>query len=254
MMLRRCRRAVALVGALALCVARLGVMRARGPLTPVRRALWLQWACRGVLRSVGVRWRVVGNPPAHGLVVSNHLSYLDIAVFSAAMPCVFVSKADVRRWPYFGLAARFGGTVFVDRGSRAAAARAAQEIAQRLDAPVPVLLFPEGTSTDGAEVLRFHPALFQPALDRGAAITAASIRYLPGVDMSERAICWFGDEEFLPHLWRTLGAPAFSAEIRFGEPARLSDRRTAAQTTREVVAEMRAGKVSTLHEPAYASN
>jgi 1-acyl-sn-glycerol-3-phosphate acyltransferase len=126
---RRYRRAVSLAWALGLCMMRLALIRVGGPVTPLRRALWLQSACRGVLRSVGVRWQVNGTPSAHGLVVSNHLSYLDIAVYSAAMPCVFVSKAEVQRWPYFGLAARASGTVFIDRASRAAAGAVARRSA-----------------------------------------------------------------------------------------------------------------------------
>ena len=79
--------------ALAWCMARLALRRCRGPISPVQRALWLQSACRGVLRSLGVSYRIRGTPPSNGLVVSNHLSYLDIVFYSAAMPCFFVSKA-----------------------------------------------------------------------------------------------------------------------------------------------------------------
>jgi 1-acyl-sn-glycerol-3-phosphate acyltransferase len=240
MNLRTIRRALALMWALALCMGRLALMRVRGPLTAVQRALWLQSACRGVLRSVGVHCTVTGTPPTHGLVVSNHLSYLDIAAFSAVMPCVFVSKAEIAKWPYFGLAARASGTIFLNRSSKASAAMAAREVAGRLKLPVPVLLFPEGTSTDGSQVLRFHPSLFQPAIDAHAPITAAALRYVPHGDLPESDYCWYGDADFLAHIGKLLGAPGFSAEITFGEPALHSDRRTAAGATHESVAEMRA--------------
>ena len=167
MMLRRCRRAVALAVALQMCMVRLGLKRLRGPLSPVDRARWLQQACRGVLAGVGVPVHVEGTPPLQGLLVSNHLSYLDIAVYAAAVPCVFVAKIEVSRWPFFGVAARAAGSLFIDRGNRASANAVALEIAARLSLPVPILVFPEGTSTNGARVLRFHSGLFEPAVGRG---------------------------------------------------------------------------------------
>jgi len=235
---RKCRRAVALAWALIMCMARLALARARGPLTPVRRALWLQSACRGVLSSIGVKWRVAGAVPSHGLVVSNHLSYLDIGVYSAVMPCVFVSKAEVRRWPYFGMAARAGGTIFLDRASRASAAAAASEMSARLNLPVPVLLFPEGTSTDGSQVMRFHSALFQPVVNAGAPVTAAAVWY-SAESVPESALSWFGDEAFLPNLWKVLGTRHVTAEVRFADPRTYPDRRTAATAAHSEVAAMR---------------
>lgn len=245
MKFRRGPRIVALAWALARCMVRLVWLRLRGPLKPRARALWLQSACRGVLGSMGVRWSVAGTPPSHGLVVSNHLSYLDIAVFSAAMPCVFVSKAEVRSWPYFGIAARASGTVFVDRTTRNGAAAAAIEMRERLTLPVPVLLFPEGTSTDGAQVMRFHSSLFQPAMDAAAAVTAAAIRYGMQGSFAERDLCWYGDEPFFSNLWRVLGAPPASAEIVFAVPTYYDDRRQAARATHQLVSAMRTEKSAT---------
>lgn len=239
MRLRRWRRAAALALALTICMIRLVVTRLGGPLTPVRRALWLQAACRGVLASLGISYRVEGSPATHGLVVSNHLSYLDILIYSAAMPCVFVSKAEVNDWAYFGFAARSAGTLFIDRSSRASAAAIAEEMEQRLKLPVPVLLFPEGTSTDGSSVLRFHPTLFEPAVRAGAPVTPAAVRYVIGNEVPERELCWFGDAPFLPHLWKTLATPDFSAEIRFGSPATAADRRCAAQAAHAAVCALR---------------
>jgi 1-acyl-sn-glycerol-3-phosphate acyltransferase len=203
---------------------------------------------------MGLRYTFVGTPPSQGLVVSNHLSYLDIAIYSAAMPCVFVSKAEVRQWPYFGLAARASGTVFVDRTSRAGAAAAAAEMLNRLKLPVPVLLFPEGTSTDGAQVLRFHSSLFQPAIEAAVPVTAAAIRYMIQGELPERHLCWYGDEAFFSHLWRALGAPPSSAEIVFGLPAQYDDRRQAARVTHDLVAEMRAAKSHTPQLAVSASS
>ena len=218
---------------------RLAAARVRGPLTPVRRALWLQSAGHGVLSSLGIRWSFEGTPPAHGLVVSNHLSYLDILIYSAAMPCAFVSKVEVNKWPYFGVAARAGGTIFIDRSSRASVAAVALEMQQRLKLPVPVLLFPEGTSTNGDHVLAFHPSLFEPPVRAGATVTSAAVRYVIEGGVPESELCWFGEAPFLPHLWKALGTPGFTARVVFGQPATYADRRQAARATHAQVSEMR---------------
>ena len=81
---------------------------------------------------LGIQLTVEGAVPTHGLVVSNHLSYLDIVILSAAMPCFFVAKAEIGGWPFFGEAARSGGTIFVDRSSRASANSVAEQMAERL--------------------------------------------------------------------------------------------------------------------------
>lgn len=230
---------MALAGALTLCMIRLGLARLSGPLTPDRRALWLQSACRGVIASLGIHFRVQGHVPSRGLVVSNHLSYLDILIYSSAMPCVFVSKIEVNQWPYFGRAARAGGTLFIDRSSRASAAAVATQMVDRLRHQVPVLVFPEGTSTDGTQVLKFHSTLFQPAVVAAAPVTPAAVRYIIEGGVPESELCWFGDAPFLGHLWKALDTPGFSAVIRFGEPATYPDRRTAASETHKQVAVMR---------------
>lgn len=240
MRMRRFRRAVALGVALVRCFLRFWSIRVRGPLSLEQRAQWLQSAARGVLASLGIRHSIEGRPPDCGLVVSNHLSYLDIVIFSAAMPCFFVSKVEVERWPYFGKAARAGGTIFLDRSSRASTNAAAAQIAERLVLPIPVLLFPEGTSTDGGRVLRFHSRLIHPATQAGAPITAAAIRYVLPSGAEEHELCWYGDAPFLGHLWKVLGTAAFSARICFGRPRVYADARLAAEETHAIVTGMRA--------------
>lgn len=223
---------------------RLAGMRLRGPLTPQRRAQWLHACCRNVLTALGIRVRVVGVPPDRGLVVSNHLTYLDIAVYAAAMPCAFVSKAEVEAWPYFGTAAQAAGTVFLNRASHASALAAGDQIRNRLAAGVPVLLFPEGTSTDGSEVRRFHSTLFEPAIALREPITAAAIRYRVANGTPERELCWYGDDGFLPHLARLLAIPGISAEIAFASPSFCEDRRAAAAAAQKQVETLRGGKTT----------
>jgi lyso-ornithine lipid O-acyltransferase len=226
--------------ALAACILHYWLIRQRGPLTLERRALWLQAACRRVMAAMGIHFRVAGAIPLRGLVVSNHLSHVDILIYGAITPCFFISKAEVARWPYFGWAARTGGALFLDRHRRSSANAVAQEMAGRLELAIPIMLFPEGTSTDGAQVLRFHPRLYEPAIVAAAPVTAAAIRYVVA-DAEERALCWYGDMPFLPHLWRVLGTRGFSAEVQFGEVEVYPNRRIAAESTHDQVAAMRAG-------------
>jgi 1-acyl-sn-glycerol-3-phosphate acyltransferase len=230
MTMRLVRRAVALGFALAVSILRFWLIRARGPLTQQQRAQWVHQTCIRVLRSMEIRWEVEGSIPAHGLVVSNHLSYLDIVLLSAAMPCVFVAKAEIDAWPYFGRAARVGGTIFLNRSSLASAEHVAATVAERLKLSIPVLFFPEGTSTDGT-MQPFHTRLFQPAIEAGIPVTAASIRYISDDGTPERELCWFGDDTFAPHLLKTLQSPGIRARLRFGAPRVYSHRRLAAKET-----------------------
>ncbi len=236
---RALRRAVALAFSLALCVFRYWLLRLRGPIPLERRAAWLHRTSRHVLFSLGIRMRLRGQIPARGMIVSNHLSYLDILILVAAAPCFFVSKAEIAGWPYFGEAARVAGTIFLVRGDRSSAEAAAAEIARRFALAVPVVLFPEGTSSDGSRVLRFHSRLFQPAVAAAAPVTAAAVRYVLEDGTPERELCWFGDAPFLPHLWKALGAAGFSAELTFGSARVYPDRRTAAAETHAEVETMR---------------
>jgi 1-acyl-sn-glycerol-3-phosphate acyltransferase len=104
---------------------------------------------------------------------------------------------------------------------------------------MPVLLFPEGTSTDGSSVLRFHSRLIDPATTAGVPITAAAVRYVIDDDIPEERLCWGGDTLFLPHLMTTLSTPGFHARVRFGEPQIYPDRRTASDATHAEVTAMR---------------
>ncbi len=239
MTFRTAWRAVALGVSLVICFLRFWAGHLRGPMSLERRALWLQSSSRLIVSSLGIHTHVEGQPPTHGLVVSNHLSYLDILIYGSLMPCFFVSKIEVRSWPYFGKAACAGGTLFIDRSSRASAASVAKEMQQRLALPIPTLFFPEGTSSDGSQVLRFHTTLFEPAVAVAAPVTAAAVRYVLADDRQERDLCWFDDTVFMAHLWKALSV-GFTAEVRFGETHIYSDRRSAAVATHAQVTALRA--------------
>jgi 1-acyl-sn-glycerol-3-phosphate acyltransferase len=224
------------------CLIRSLVSRLLRPDTLERRAAWNHSCAKLVMKALGIRLKITGKPPERGLLVSNHLSYLEVLTYGAALPCYLVSKAEIANWPFFGPLARAGGTLFVERGNRASAVAVSNEIAERLKGPVPVLFFPEGTSTDGAQLLRFHSRLYTPAVDAGVPVTASAVRYAPEDGSPERELCWFGDDAFLPHILKVLGGPNFSAEIQFGEPRIYTGRRAAADATYAEIETMRAQK------------
>ena len=115
--------------------------------------------------------------PPGCLIVANHVSWLDIFVINAVRPASFVSKSEVRRWPFIGWLAAKNDTVFLARGTRGHARTVNAEIDARLNAGVDVAIFPEGTTTDGSELLGFHAALLQPAIETGHAILPLALSY-----------------------------------------------------------------------------
>ena len=243
---RAARRGIVLALALSFCAVRFFftwlAARLRGrQVTQQQRAEWMHFCGLMVLKSIGIHYRVEGKVPSGAvLIAANHLSYLDIVIFAAAVPSLFVAKDEIARWPAFGTLSRLGGTIYVDRESRLSAWDAAETMALRLAENVPVLFFPESTSTDGRDVLRFHSTLFDSAVLSGLPVVPAAVFYEPfGAGIVERDLCWFGDESFLPHLKKVLEVADFRAVVRFGEPEIFPDRRTAAWRSHDAVARMR---------------
>lgn len=222
-------------------IIRYGLRRLGGRLSRVQRAKWLHRCCGRGLGRLGIPVRVTGNFPARGLIVSNHLSYLDILVYSSIAPCVFVSKKEVRSWPVFGVMAELAGTVFVDRTRNVDALRVNNEMLEALAQDAVVILYAEGTSSNGQQVLPFRPALFEGVVKTGTPITPAHIRYTltdgdPGDDVS-----YWGDHSFLPHLLRLLSRHGVEARVSFSdEPRTYDDRKIAAQQTHDAVEQLAA--------------
>jgi len=179
------------------------------------RAVWLQRMCRRTLRVLGIALDADGVIPERGLLVSNHLSYVDIMVIGACAPVVFVAKREVRNWPVFGWFARLAGTVFVDRESRARVGQTTREIEAALDRGALVVLFPEGTSSDGKTVLPFKSSLLKPAAHLTQPLATALIQYhLPDGDVGEE-VCYWKDMTLVPHLINLLSKRGLRASIRF---------------------------------------
>jgi 1-acyl-sn-glycerol-3-phosphate acyltransferase len=224
-----CFAAWLLLAVPALLVGRLAASRA------LVQHLW----SRGMCAILGVRFLVSGSRPRAGaLLVANHLSYLDILVLGAQFPCTFVSKAEVARWPVLGFLARAMGTLFLEREKKRDLGRVNHALARRLGRGETLVIFPEGTSTSGAEVLPFRPALLEPAVTLGLAVHFAALQYATpsGARPAAEAVCWWGDMEFLPHLLGLLALPGVEASVAFGaEPLRADDRKDLAVRLRRAV-------------------
>jgi 1-acyl-sn-glycerol-3-phosphate acyltransferase len=168
------------------------------------RAHWLQQSCRRVLRVLNVEVDAQGPVPNSGLLVCNHLSYLDVLVLGALKPAVFVAKREVRYWPVFGWFATLAGTVFVDRERRTQTGRAAEGIQGVLESGRLIVLFPEGTSSDGKTVLPFKSSLLEPTMKTTWPLSVGALGYeLLDGDVGEE-ICYWKDMTFFPHLLNLL--------------------------------------------------
>jgi 1-acyl-sn-glycerol-3-phosphate acyltransferase len=198
---------------------------------PLNRAVFRSW-CRGVLRILNARVEEVGTrPDAPFFLVSNHLSYIDVAVLGSRLDCVFVAKADIDNWPIFGTLVRAVGTIYVDRASKRDIPRVANLIHETMERGRGIVLFPEGTSTDGSTVLRFKPALLEPAAAAGVRVATAALTYVtpPLTEPARMAICWWGEMTFSDHALGLFRHPGFTARVTFGDPTGpCSDRKTLA--------------------------
>lgn len=204
-----------------------------GPLGRWRRPLQVVWS-KGCYRLAGITVRTFGRPYRDGpaLSVANHVSYLDIPILAALVDGAFVAKTEVGRWPLFGTAARITGTVFVNRsGGEAMSQR--EELMRRLsEGRRGLILFAEGTSTDGSRVAPFKSSLFsiaeKPPEGREFVVQPVSVAYpreLGGRPLTgeRRALyCWFGDAALVPHMWRMMGLKGAEAEVRFHAPIRVA--------------------------------
>lgn len=207
------------------------------------RARWLQRTCRRALRALGVHACDLGPVPRGAVITSNHLGYLDILVLAALAPCVFVAKREVRGWPVFGWFARRAGTRFVDRERRNDVARVAAEFAPVIAAGANLVLFLEGTSTDGREVRRFHSSLLEPVVRAGWLTVPAAVSYAVSPPHSVAAeVCWWGDMTLAPHLFNLAGLPRIAAWVAWGEPiAGAADRKALAVALHARVSRLRQG-------------
>ncbi|MDP2823828.1 MAG: lysophospholipid acyltransferase family protein [Sulfuritalea sp.] len=173
-----------------------------------------------------------------GLLVANHISFIDIFVINAVLPCAFVAKSEVAQWPLIGWLARHTDTVFIERGSRKAAHRTQHEMLAALRSGRRLALFPEGTTTAGERVLPFHGALFQSAIDAAAPVHALALSYRGRDGASSAAPAYIDDISLLACLMTILKAGGLTARVAlaasFDLP--LPDRRHLAHRSHQAVA------------------
>ena len=202
---------------------------------------------RAVCRLIGIRLHVDGEIPrdSASLIVANHVSWLDIPVMSAVAPLSFIAKREVGTWPFVSSLAKLQRTVFVDRERRTQVGSVAAEMTRRLENQEALVLFAEGTSTDGNRVLPFKSALFAAAVSSGVetSVQPLSIVYthLHGIPLgrADRSLIgWYGDMEMAGHAWQLLKAGPIDVRISLGEPVSMQTfetRKAVAQHAEHVV-------------------
>ena len=173
--------------------------------------------------------RIAGSEPV--LYVANHSSWLDIVVLSCVIPGSFVSKAEVRNWPIFGLLARLQRSVFIERRANLAVSHR-DEISNRLSAGDKLILFPEGTSSDGNRVLPFKSALFAvaerpiagaPLTVQPVSVAYTKLDFMPLGRHLRPLFTWYGDMALGGHLWRMLGLGPSTVVVWFHDPVNIAD-------------------------------
>lgn len=178
------------------------------------------WATR-MLAIMGVRLVVQGTPPEGGpvLVVSNHVSWLDILTVHAARHVRFVSKSNVQRWPLIGTLANGAGTLYIERERRRDALRVVHSMTEALSGGDVIAVFPEGTTGDGSTLLPFHANLLQAAISSGAPVQPMALRFTDAASgETSLAPRYIDDDNLATSLWNVLKAPPLLAIVRFGEP------------------------------------
>ena len=213
-------------------------------LSKQQRGMRVQRWAREMLKRLGIKMEIVGSPVREGplLLVSNHISWVDIVALHAVGHCRFVSKADVERWPLLGTMASGAGTLYVKRESRRDAIRVVHEMAQALRDGDILAVFPEGTTGDGRSVLPFHSSLIQAAIAAEVPVQAVALKI---VDAQSRrpspAVTYMGDESLWGSIWRTLRAKDLCVVVAFGAPQFNDgrDRRAWAHDLRRDIAAMR---------------
>lgn len=206
-----------------------------------RRAI-IRWWCRGILRIMRVQVTHRGQIE-HGAVLytANHVSWLDIPCLGAVLDAAFVSKADVLHWPVIGALARQAGSIFLRRGEADASAHAADRMTWTLTGRRGVIVFPEGTTTDGRRTSHFHARLYQAATRTGSLTQAIAIRY-PHPERSDDVhphAPFIGDDTLGGHLWRLLAEDTIAVVLHYCTPmapAGMSRRRLAERAREQIEA------------------
>lgn len=212
--------------------------------SPARRRALVGWWAAKLLRIMGVEARVEGVPPAAteaaAMIAANHVSWLDIFALQSVRPTRFVAKSEVRDWPLAGWIAERAGTLFIRRGIRRDTARINTLVHAALAQGDCVGIFPEGTTTEGDVLLKFHSSLFEPAVANSATVHACAIRYEHADGTLCRAFAYVGELSFMQSLGLVIRQRGVVARMRFAEgiAAEGRARRELAAAARERVASL----------------
>jgi 1-acyl-sn-glycerol-3-phosphate acyltransferase len=207
--------AIFLYGALELIVRR--------PATYDLKAEWLNRFCARAVRATHIAVRVEGTFPDRGVLVSNHIGYLDVMVLATLHRCVFVAKAELATVPLLGWMTTMAGNVYVQRGQGGSAIRARSGLQAAFDAGVPIVIFPEGTTSDGSSVLKFHSGALGQVLEEGQPVTAAYVTYRltedngPGITVQDDVAFWGDDALLFRHIFRLVALRGVEVSVRIAD-------------------------------------
>lgn len=186
------------------------------------RSLLFKIGCCWVCFLWGIKIKVTGPvPKSPCILVSNHLSYIDILVYGSILGPVFIAKSDVRSWPVLGWVCAYLDTIFVRRTLSRDILQVNEDIRQFYEDGIGIVFFPEATSTKGESIAAFKPALLDPAVKYGYPVHYASLRYLTNDEArpAHMFVCWWGDMEFFGHLWELLKLRSIESHLVFGTEA-----------------------------------
>ena len=211
-----------------------------GAYSAAQRHARIQWWSAKLLRLIGIALHAQGTPRAGAkLVVSNHVSWLDIAAIHAVIPeARFVSKADVKQWPLIGRLVAGAGTLFIERERKRDALRVVHQMAEALQAGDTVAVFPEGTTGAGPELLPFHANLLQAAVATGTPVQPVVLRFHDAAAAFSEAVLYIGDTSLAQSVWRVVLARGLGVRVELLAPmgTQHADRRALAAHLRDVIA------------------
>jgi len=201
----------------------------------------IRWWSAGLVQAMGLTLQISGTArPGATLMVSNHISWLDIAAIHAAAPHArFVSKSDVLRWPLLGWLIRNAGTLFIERERKRDAVRVVHVMAEALQRGQTVAVFPEGTTGEGPELLPFHANLLQAAVATGTPVQPVVLRFFDDKQRFSSDVTFVGDTTLLQSIWRIASARQLGVQVQLLSPVgtQHADRRRLAEHLRELIAE-----------------
>jgi 1-acyl-sn-glycerol-3-phosphate acyltransferase len=207
-----------------------------------RQIIFRYWA-KGFIKLCGAKIHISGRLPRPPFfLVSNHLSYVDIPLLRSLLENIFVTKGEIQSWFLAGTMIGNIGNIYINRSNRRDIPRAGIEILEALKRGEGVIVFPEGTTSNGEKILEFKSSFFEFAATANLPVYYTSIRYetADGYPPASERVCWWRPEDtLLPHLWELFKMPSFNAFVTFGEsPITAENRKDLAKKLQTAVSEI----------------